>query len=353
MKRINLALQGGGSHGAFSWGVLDSLLADERVHIEGISGTSAGAVNAVALAHGFAQKPHSPAEGRAAARASLRRIWAEIIRLGSWGSIGQNISNAMWSGLPKELAPSSWVSDAWSKLASPYQSNPLDINPLQSMLRKEIDFAGIAQLESSRVFVSATEVTTGKAEVFSGTRLCAETVMASACLPLMFQAVEIDGKAYWDGGYSGNPALTPLINTCASADIVLVQINPIVRKEVPKTPHDIVDRINELTFNASLLAQMRSIELINRLLADGHLQHMPQRSVAYKPVRMHRVDGGAALDQYPASSKSSVDGVLINKLFELGQDSGTAWLSRNYAALGQQSTVNLQRDYLDDISIPV
>ena len=354
MKSINLALQGGGSHGAFTWGALDALLADGRVRIEGISGTSAGAVNAVALAHGFAQKPHDETGGREAARASMRRMWAEIVRLGSLETLQQNLSNIFWPGIPKEFAPTNLMANAWSSLASPYQLNPLGINPMHKLLEQEIDFAAISRLELPRVFVSATHVKTGKAEIFTGKKLSAAAVMASACLPMLFQAVEIDGQPYWDGGYSGNPALTPLINACSSADIVLVQINPIKRDAVPKTPHDILDRVNELTFNASLLSQMRTIDFINRLLDDGRLGHeTPQHAhlSAYRRVLMHRIDGGQALEHYPASSKVSTNGVMIQKLFELGAQSAKRWLSRNFEALGSQATVNIRRDYLDDMQL--
>ena len=354
MKHINLALQGGGSHGAFTWGVLDTLLADGRIRIEGISGTSAGAVNAVALAHGFAQKPQDEAAARESARASLARIWEEIIRMGSLGTLQQNLSSIFWPGIPKELAPTNLMANAWSSLVSPYQLNPLGLNPMHGLLDREIDFAAIARLQFPKVFVSATQVQTGKAEIFTGHRLSAAAVMASACLPMLFQAVEIEGQPYWDGGYSGNPALTPLINACLSTDVLLVQINPIKRDAVPRTPHDILDRVNELTFNASLLAQMRTIDFINRLLADGRLGHDARNTShgnPYKSVLMHRIDGGEALEHYPASSKVSTDGAMIHSLFALGAQSAKRWLGRHFDDLGTRATVNIRRDYLDDMQM--
>ena len=350
MTPINLALQGGGSHGAFTWGVLDAMLADERLAIEGISGTSAGAVNAVALAHGMAQGIGKPAQAREAARASLARIWGEITTLGSLGTIQQSLFRVLTGGFGAEQAPTDLFARAISQWVSPYQTNPLNLNPLRQILEREIDFEAIARLKSLKLFVSATHVSTGKAEIFHGKRLTLDALLASTCLPMVFQAVEIDGEHYWDGGYSGNPALTPLINQCECADLVLVQINPIRRDGTPQSPGDIMDRVNELTFNASLLSQMRSIDFINRLLADGRLGK-GEHGTPYKSVRLHRIDGGEALEKYPASSKSSTEPAMIKKLFELGVACTERWLRLHHDALGVQSTVNLRRDYLDDMRI--
>lgn len=341
VRSINLALQGGGSHGAFTWGVLDTLLMDDRIHIEGLSGASAGAVNAVALAHGYATAGKQ--DPREAARASLARIWGQIMAMGSLGSFQRQLASILWGGLPAEFAPTNIISQTFNGLFSPYQSNPLDINPLRSLLEREIDFEAIARPGGPKVFVSATHVNTGKAVVFSDKRLTAQAVMASACLPMLFRAVEIDGEHYWDAGYSVNPAMTPLIDHCTSADLVLVQINPLMHERTPQTPHEIVDRVNELTFNASLLTQMRAIEFINRLLADGWLH-----SSRCKSVLLHRIDGGKEIQRYPASSKTSTDSAMIQELFELGQTACRHWLGSHFDALGTRSTINISRDYLDD-----
>ncbi|MCJ0766096.1 patatin-like phospholipase family protein [Variovorax terrae] len=344
-RPINLALQGGGSHGAFTWGVLDALLADERLSIDGISGASAGAVNAVALAHGYAQALQEQRDPRQGARDALGRLWGEITAMGSLGEMQKNLLKLLTGGFSEQRAHTDILTGTLSQWVSPYQSNPLDINPLRSLLEREIDFAALAKLASPKVFVSATHVNTGKAEIFHGKRLSAQAVMASACLPMLFQAVEIDGQHYWDGGYSGNPALLPLINLCGSRDIVLVQINPLRRDETPQTAHDILDRVNELTFNASLLSQMRTIDFINRLLADGRLQEGEK----YKRLLLHRIDGGEALEELPASSKMSTNGAMVEKLFALGQEAGQRWLGRHFEALGQQSTVNIRRDYVGEL----
>ena len=331
-RPINLALQGGGSHGAFTWGVLDTLLADERLSIEGISGASAGAVNAVALAHGYASALASGEDARLAARQSLRRVWEGVVGLGSLGSI----QNSLLKMLPGFSMPMDMMKGAMNRLISPYQANPLDINPLRDLLQREVDFDAVARLRQPKVFVSATHVTTGKVEVFEGKRLSLQAVMASACLPMMFQAVEIDGHAYWDGGYSGNPAITPLINQCSTRDILLVQISPLVRPQTPQNPADILDRISELTFNSSLLSQMRIIDFINRLLENGRLS-----GDDYKQVLLHRIDGGEAMAAYPVSSKLSTDPSMIQALFQLGQSAAENWLHKHYAALGVKSTVNI------------
>jgi NTE family protein len=343
MRMLNLALQGGGSHGAFTWGVLDALLEDGRIGFEGLSGTSAGAVNAVALASGWARAEAAGRDPREGAREKLAGIWYRISALGSLGTLQQQFVRMLWGGLPPELSPGNLIGNAWRGLLSPYQSNPLDINPLRQMLEEEIDFAAVAAYRNLKVFVSATHVPTGKAVVFAGSRLDARAVLASACLPTLFQAVEIDGEAYWDGGYSANPALSPLTSECATADVMLVQINPLARAGVPKTSAEILDRINELTFNASLLTQMRAIDFINRLVAEGGVSHPRCKS-----VRLHRIDGGAALDAFPASSRAAADGVMISRLFDAGRAAGTEWIGQHLQAVGHHATVDIRRDYLDD-----
>ncbi len=363
--RVNLALQGGGSHGAFTWGVLDALLEDGQVSFDGISGTSAGAMNAVALAHGFAVSEGKPkADPREAARESLAGFWNGIVNM---GALGSSISEAQrapfdilfggfsgfggFGGPGADNSPSQLWTDAmtsfWARSVSPYQSNPLDINPLKDFLDKQVDFARLKTFKALKVFVVATRVTTGKAEVFSGKRLDARAVMASACLPTVFRAVEIEGEHYWDGGYSGNPAIHPLIYQCDSRDIVLVQINPIKRDKLPTTAADIMDRLNEVTFNSALIAEMRAIDFVKRLLAEGKLD--PAR---YKDVLMHRIDGGEVLEAFHASTKSATDAKLIHTLRDLGVTCARRWLARDSKQLGVASTLNIARDYLDDLRVP-
>lgn len=350
---VNLGLQGGGSHGAFTWGVLDVLLQDPRIHIEGISGTSAGAMNAVALAHGLAQaQGRSRVARREAARESLAKFWNGIVAMGALGQAQRAPFDLMFGLAGMDSSPTGQWADAmaraWSGSLSPYQSNPLDINPLKNFVEQQIDFERLAAFTDLKLFVVATKVSTGKAEVFSGERITANAVMASACLPMMFQAVEIEGEFYWDGGYAGNPAIHPLIYQCDSRDILLVQINPIKRNKLPTSAVDIMDRLNEITFNAALLAEMRAIDFVKRLLKEGKLN--PEH---YKDVLLHRIDGGEVLEQLGAATKLSTDAQLINALHDLGQSHAHQWLTQHAADLGVRSGVNIAHDYLDDLRVPV
>ncbi len=354
---INLALQGGGSHGAFTWGVLDALLEDGRVAIEGISGTSAGAMNAVALAHGVAlAQGKKKLSANEAARASLANFWDGVVSMGAVGEAQRAPFDMLMGSMGGDASPMgqmmSSMTNMWStaitQSMSPYQNNPLDINPLQEFLEKHIDFDAIAALKNLKLYVVATGVSTGKAEVFSGKRVTAKAVMASACLPTLFKAVEIEGEHYWDGGYSGNPAIHPLIYNCASRDIMLVQINPIKRDKLPTTAAEIMDRMNEITFNAGLLAEMRAIDFVKRLIAQGKLD-----ASHYKDVLMHRIDGGELLEDYNAASKISTNSQMIHKLRDMGRDATKKWLKTHIDDIGNKATLNIARDYLDDLRVPV
>ena len=322
-KTLNLALQGGGSHGAFTAGVLDALLEDGRLHFEGASGTSAGAMNVAVLAHALARAHEDgldEARTREAARAALRRFWDNVGLLGNFTA-----------GVPLPTA----MLTMFTQWLSPAQANPLGINPLRRLLLREIDFELLARQRQLKVFVSATNVRTGRGEVFSGERLSVDAVMASACLPTLFRAVQIGDDHYWDGGYSGNPAIYPLIYKTRCADVLLVQINPI---EAPYAPDagvvEIMERVNEITFNASLLAEMRAIEFVSRLLGEGRLD--PAR---YKDVLLHRVDGGAALAEFGAASKSRSDSIFVSRLYDLGRSAGHAWLQAHFDDVGLRSSM--------------
>ena len=332
--RLNLALQGGGSHGALTWGVLDALLEDGQWQFDGVSGTSAGAMNAVALAHGFAQaaQQHKDPEdahlaGCALARESLTRLWEGVGALGSltWGT---------------PLSAANPLVGMMSQWFSPYQTNPLGINPLRKLLEREVDFSLLCSARTGvvgpKVFVCATNVRTGRGEIFFGPRLSADAVMASACLPMLFKAVEIEGEAYWDGGYSGNPALHPLIYQTDTSDILLVQINPVEHLDVPSSASEIMERMNEVTFNASLLAELRAIEFVRRLLAEGKLD-----ARRYKSVRMHRIDGGSVLAPFGADSKLRADLAFVRKLFALGRTVGQEWLHAHRKDVGVRPSIKI------------
>jgi NTE family protein len=337
---IDLALQGGGSHGAFTWGVLDRLLQEEDLLITGISGTSAGALNGVALAAGLVEG------GREAARATLRRLWERV---------GATNPQPM---LSSAVAP--WLRDAqawWGHLLgqtfSPYQTNPLNINPLRDLLQDCIDFSLVRRCDKTRLFIAATHVKTGQLRIFRQAELTVDVVLASACLPLLFQAVEIDGEAYWDGGYAGNPSLLPLITETPADDLMLVQINPRVRNEVPTRSNDILNRMNEITFNASLLKELRSIAVIRELLgASGGGSSSTKRPKQHpsldrvQALRVHRIDGDVRLQDLGASSKLETHWSLLTQLHDLGHDAAHQWLIKHRAALGKRTTVDLGAELL-------
>lgn len=331
-RRIDLALQGGGAHGAFTWGVLDRLLEDERLEIDAVSGTSAGAMNAVVLADGLM------AGGRGAAREHLRRFWSRVSQAAAAGNALNGLFGD-WAG-----APLAWYSDWLMRAFSPYQFNPIDINPLRDIVAAEVDFARVRACDKMRLFVSATNVRTGQLREFRGAELTADMVMASACLPTLFRAVEIGGEAYWDGGYVANPSLLPLIVESPAHDLVLVQINPSYSKDVPTTARGILDRLNEITFNSSLVKELRSIALLKQLLkAEGLPDAGGRRSVFAQidALRLHRIDAEGELAKLGAASKLNAAWPFVARLHRIGRDAADAWLARNFAHIGRRSTLDI------------
>jgi len=331
-KAVSLALQGGGAHGAFTWGVLDAILEDGRLAIEAMSGTSAGAMNAVVLAEGWIE---GGAEG---ARKNLETFWRAISVDGKYGGSERSLIDTMlgaWggSGTPPGLL---WL-EMFQKVASPYDINPLNINPLRGVLADLIDFDKVRACDAVRLFIAATNVRTGKIKVFNGPELTADHVMASACLPMLFQAVEIKGQAYWDGGYMGNPALFPLFYETHCDDVLLVQINPLERDELPTKAREIQDRLNEITFNGSLLRELRAIDFVNRLVDAGKLP-----VDEYKRVLMHRIDGGRALAELTSSSRMNAEWDFLLSLRDMGRAAAKRWLKRNYQAIGTTGTLDLK-----------
>ncbi|NBN65862.1 patatin-like phospholipase family protein [Microvirga tunisiensis] len=332
-KRINLALQGGGAHGAFTWGVLDWLLEDDRIDIDGISGTSAGAMNAVALASGY------HAGGSAGAREMLHRFWSKVSEHALLSPIRRSPLDMMLGQWSLDFSPSFLAFDLMSRFASPYEFNPLNINPLREVVEQVVDFEAVRACDGLRLFLAATNVHSGKIRIFSGKDITLDAVMASACLPQMFQAVEIDGVPYWDGGYMGNPPLYPLFYETRTADTVLIQINPVVREETPRTAREIVNRLNEITFNSTLLREMRSIEFVSRLIREGKLSND-----AYMDVRLHRIDG-EMLKPLQASSKVNAEWAFLEELFRIGRETAAAWVERNFDSIGHRSTIDLRSEF--------
>jgi len=309
-KRVNLALQGGGAHGAFTWGVLDYLLEGGRLEIAAISGTSAGAMNAVALADGFT------AGGAEGARAKLE---------GFWRAMSDGAKNSPIKRAPIDVIMGYWsldrswgyhMMDAMSRMFSPYQLNPMNMNPLKDVLESCVDFSCVQSCNSIDLFISATNVETGRVKVFDSRKLTSDVVMASACLPNLFQAVMIDNVPYWDGGYMGNPALFPFHAGTDTADIIVVQINPIERKGAPRTAQEIQNRVNEISFNSSLLKELRAIDFVARLIEEGKLD-----GAQYRHERIHVIENQSALMKMGASSKMNAEWAFLTHLRDLGRES--------------------------------
>lgn len=336
-KAINLALQGGGSHGAFTWGVLDKFLEEPRIRIEAISGTSAGAVNAVVLADGLMRG------GQDAARERLRMFWDKVAERAAFTPLHSNPLEALFSHWGLAFSPARLWFEALARSLSPYEFNPLNINPLKDIIVEMVDFDRVRKCQDFTIFISATNVETGRVRVFSGDELSADSVMASACLPTLFQAVEIDGDHYWDGGYMGNPALFPFFYTSRSEDIVIVQINPVERKGVPRTSREILERINEISFNASLLRELRAVEFVQRLLAE----HAIDRS-RYRDLKIHSIALHDDERSYSATSKLDASRRFLEELFQHGRNAATTFLDRHYAAIGVRSTVDIRRLFQGD-----
>ncbi|MBS7541053.1 patatin-like phospholipase family protein [Ancylobacter lacus] len=336
IKAVNLALQGGGAHGAFTWGVLDRLLEDGRIRIEGVSGTSAGAMNAAVLTSGLAKG------GEEGGREALTRYWRAVSKDGRTSPIQRTLLDRLMGNWSLNMNPAYVVMDLMSRLVSPYDFNPMNINPLLDLVNEHVDFEAVQSCDHVHVFVSATNVHTGKVRVFSKTELTAEAIMASACLPNMFQAVEIDGVPYWDGGFMGNPALFPFYDAVKTDDILLIQINPIIRRETPKTARDIQNRINEITFNASLLAQLRAADFVTRLLRQGSLSHRGDGIDGYRDLRLHRIDGAEKLVALDASTKLNAEWEFLTYLRDIGRDAAARFLDQHFDDIGVRSTLDIQ-----------
>ncbi len=335
-KPVCLALQGGGAHGAFTWGVLDFLLEDGRLDVKAISGTSAGAMNAVVYAEGLLDG------GPPAAKAQLERFWRSASVDGKLSDaqrgMFENPFLKMWGGFGSSLT--SAISDSLSSVTSPYSFNPLNVNPLKDFLEKEIRFPALRQSSPVKLFISATNVFTGKIRVFSDKELTADMTVASACLPTLFQSVVIDGVPYWDGGYTGNPALFPLFDIDETDDILLVQINPVERHETPHTPSDIHERVNEVSFNAPLLGELRAIEFVARLIDEGKLP-----KDIYKRVLMHRIGLHDSVKHLDASSKTTTNWEFLVSLRDAGRKAAKAWLDSHFDDLGQRATLDLKAEF--------
>jgi len=334
-RPINLALQGGGAHGALTWGVVDRLLEEDRLSFASISGASAGAVNAAAIAYGL------DVDGREGARASLEKLWWEIARVGAvFSPVRRSPLDIALGAYNLDNSPTYQAFDAFVRTLSPYQFNPFNYNPLREILERVIDFERLQHCKAIKLFLSGTNVRTGKVHVFEARNTTVNVVLASTCLPFLFQAVEIDGEHYWDGGYMGNPPLFPFFYETGCQDIVIVHINPLERDELPKTAPDIMNRINEISFNSSLLRELRAIDFVHRLLDEGWLKDEYRDRL--KDIRVHSIRSDEAMKELSVASKFSTDWRFLTDLKDRGREIAASWLEANLDAVGTRSSVDLR-----------
>jgi NTE family protein len=341
-KSANVALQGGGAHGAFTWGVLDRLFEDDRIWIEAISGTSAGAMNAVVAAQGMYE------DGAAGARRRLHEFWLAT----SEAARASPIQRSPWAHLTGswslETSPGYLFFDLLQRVASPYDLNPLDLNPLRDMVVQLVDFEKVRACTAMEIFVAATNVETGRVRVFERDEITLDVIMASACLPFIYKAVEIEGMPYWDGGYMGNPPLFPFFYNSPSDDIVIVQINPILRQGTPRSAHEILNRVNEITFNSALLHELRAIDFVRRLLDNGRLAEDE-----YRRMNIHMIEARKQMRPLDASSKLNAEWAFLRHLFHIGRAATTRWLCQHYDDLGRCSSVDIRQMFQGFGALPV
>ena len=325
---VDLALQGGGSHGAFTWGVLDRLLEEPWLKTEAISGTSAGAMNAAVLVSGFMQ---GGAEG---ARAALDAYWNLIADAARFSPLQRSPLDRLMNRWTLDASPGYLAMDLMSRVVSPYSLNPLGFNPIKDILGKSVDFAHLGEAPI-KLFITATNVRTGRGRVFRNKEITPDVLLASACLPTMFQAIEIDGEPYWDGGFAGNPTITPLVRESDAHDTILVQINPRERREAPRTASAILDRLNEISFNSPLMKELRMIAVLREVADPGHGE-----GARWAAMRTHRIMS-AKLDAFGASSKLNAEGAFLTLLKEEGRRSADTFLAEHGDDVGKRSTTDL------------
>jgi NTE family protein len=325
---VDLALQGGGAHGAFTWGALDRLLQEPWLRIDGISGTSAGAMNAAVLVDGHAE---GGAEG---ARAALERFWRSVSEAAQFSPFRRGPLEMMLGEWTLDYSPFYIAMDMMARMVSPYDLNPGGINPLSQILASHLDFKRLSQAPI-KLFVTATNVRTGQGRVFRNHEITPDVLLASACLPTMFQAIEIDGDVYWDGGYSGNPTITPLVRECQSRDTILVQINPVVRAGTPRSARDILNRLNEVSFNSVLLKELRMIALLRQVAQAGDCE-----GALWAGMRIHRVTS-EEMGALGASSKLIAEWEFLCKLRDLGRAAAEAFLGAHAHDVGERSSYDL------------
>jgi NTE family protein len=325
---VDLALQGGGAHGAFTWGVLDRLLEEPWLRIDGISGTSAGAMNAVVLAHGYIRN------GAAGARAGLEDFWYKVSQAARFSPFQRSPLDMLLGRWTLDTSPFFIAMDIMARLVSPYDVNLMGANPLRGILAETVDFDLLSQ-SRTKLFVTATNVSTGRGCVFRNGEITPDVLLASACLPTMFQAIEIDGEIYWDGGYAGNPTMTPLVRECDSHDTILVQINPVERPGTPRSAREVLNRLNEVSFNAVLLKELRMIALLRRVAHS-----VDNEGARWAGMRIHRIASDVMLD-LGYSSKLNAEWAFLTMLRERGRAAADGFLAEHLDDLGKRSSLEL------------
>ena len=336
IRTVNLALQGGGAHGAFTWGVLDRLLDEKGLAFEGLSATSAGAMNASVFAYGLA------IDGREGARRALAGFWKRVSDVARLGPFQPNLIDRMLGDYKLAWSPIFSLAGLMTHVLSPYLFNPANYNPLRDVVEQSIDFDVLRRPDCPvKLFLCATNVRSGKVKVFTGTEISASAVMASASVPTMFQAVEIGDDVYWDGGYMGNPALFPLIYNCDSTDIVIVHINPLFRNEAPRSADDILNRINEISFNSSLMREMRAVSFVTKLITQ---KRVPDGSL--KRMLIHSIADDEFMSALSSASKYNADWDFLVHLRDQGRKCADGWLAKNCAKLGVESSVDIDQMFL-------
>ncbi len=332
-KKIHMALQGGGAHGAFTWGILDKILEDGRLEIDGLCSTSAGSLNAAVFAYGMLKN------GNEGARKLLHDFWKSVSEIAHHSAEAPTPYDNMIRYYNLSLF------DSLSHIVSPYQFNPFNYNTLRDVLAKHVNFDELKKAESTNLFISTTVVRTGKVRIFNTSELSLDVIMASACLPYLFQAVKIEDEYYWDGGYMGNPAIFPLFYHGNTNDVVVVHINPMTRSKLPTNANEIMNRINEVTFNSSLLHEFRAIAFVNKLLEENWLKDEHKHKL--RNIFVHSIRADEALHDFDVSSKFDTHWHFLTSLRDLGRIEATKWLEDHFDKIGNQSTVDLHKEFLD------
>ncbi len=333
-KIINLALQGGGSHGAFTWGVLDKLLEDGRLDIDGLSATSAGAMNAGVYAY------HHMIGGKDGARQGLHDFWQRISKA---GDKTRNPFDAVFEAMNLNMLSSQSMFDTVSRIFSPYEFNPFNLNPLKDVLNASIDFEKLDRCKDTNLRICTTNVRSGKIKIFSNGEITSDVILASACLPFLFQAVEIDGEHYWDGGYMGNPAIYPMFTGLASSDVVIVHVNPIERPDLSKSAPEIQNRINEISFNSTLMREMRAVKFIRDIMDADWIKDEHKHKLRY--IHMHSIRNDESMAGLAVASKSNTAWPFLTALRDRGRTTAEHWLAENFDHVGKRTSIDLEKEF--------